>query len=164
METFTENDWIENFRVSKDTFIYLCEELRTKIQRQDTQFRSPISVERRVAVTLWCLATCGEYRTIGHLFGIARCTVCVIIHDTCSAIVDVLLTKYVQFPTGDELRDTVHGFKSKWGLIQCAGSIDGCHIPVMPPALNHTDYYNRKGWYSVVLQAVVDHDYLFRDL
>lgn len=39
-----------------------------------------------------------------------------------------------------------------------------CHIPVTPPALNHTDYYNRKGWYSVVLQAVVDHEYLFRDV
>ena len=24
METFTDNDWIENFRVSKDTFLYLC--------------------------------------------------------------------------------------------------------------------------------------------
>ena len=164
METFTDNDWIENFRVSKDTFLYLCNELRTTIQRQDTQLRSAISVERRVAITLWCLATCAEYRTIGHLFGVARCTVCVIVHDTCKAIVDVLLTRYIKFPVGNELRDTVEGFRMKWGMIQCAGSIDGCHIPVMPPALNHTDYYNRKGWYSVVLQAVVDHEYLFRDI
>ena len=39
-------------------------------------------------------------------------------------------------------------------MIERAGSIDGCHIP---PALKHTEYYNRNGWYSVVLQAVVDH-------
>ena len=44
------------------------------------------------------------------------------------------------------------------------GSIDGCHIPVMPPSSNHTDYYNRKGWYSIILQAVVDHEYIFRDI
>ena len=134
--TFTES---ENFRVSKATFLYLCDKLQSSIERQDTQLRSSVAVERRVAITLWCLATCGEYRTIAHLFGIARCTVCVIFHDTCRAIVDVLLREYIQFPQGDQLRDVVEGFKCKWGMIQCAGTIDGCHIPVMPPALNHTD-------------------------
>ena len=49
-------------------------------------------------------------------------------------------------------------------MIQCAGSIDGCDIPVTPPALNHTDYYNRKGWYFMLVQAVVDHNYRFMDV
>ena len=57
----------------------------------------------------------------------------------------------------------INGFKSTWCVPQCAGAIDGSHIPVKPPACNHTDYYNCKGWYSVVLQTVVDHQYLFRD-
>ena len=86
---------------------------------------------------------------------------CVIVYDTCKVIVDVLLNKNIQFPQGDELSEVVEGFKNKWGMIQCAGSIDGCHIPITPPALNHTDYYNRNGWYSMLLQAVVDHTYLF---
>ena len=47
---------------------------------------------------------------------------------------------------------------------QCAGAIDGSHIPVRAPTLNHTDYYNRKGWYSIIIQAVVDHNYIFRDV
>ena len=87
-----------------------------------------------------------------------------IVQDTCKAIVEVLFKKYISFPRGQALTDVIEGFKTKWGMIQCAGSIDGCHIPIMPPAHNHTDYYNRKGWYSMLLQAVVDHDYLFTDM
>ena len=44
------------------------------------------------------------------------------------------------------------------------GAIDGSHIPVSAPELNHTDSYNRKGWYSMIVQAIVDHNYLFRDI
>ena len=126
--------------------------------------RSAICVEHRVAVTLLCLASCSEYRLLGHLFGIARSTVCVIVHDTCKAIVQVLSPEYIKFPTGTALTEVVEGFKEYWDIIQCAGAIDGSHIPVSPPASNHTDYYNRKGWYSILVQAVVDHRYLFRDI
>ena len=74
------------------------------------------------------------------------------------------MSTYIQFPTGEMLSDVVEGFSQSFNFPQCAGAIDGSHIPVIPLALNHTDYYNRKGWYSVVLQAVVDHRYLFRDI
>ena len=121
-------------------------------------------MQQRVAITLWVLATACEYRTVAHLFGVASSTVCSIVQETCRAIVKVLLPKYIHFPTGDKLKETVQGFRDRWAIPQCAGSIDGSHIPVQPPALNHTDYYNRKGWYSVVVQAVVDHNYLFTDL
>ena len=96
--------------------------------------------------------------------GVARCTVCLIIHETCSAIVSTLLSTYISFPTGDALEEVVEGFKERWGFPQCAGSIDGSHISVPPPLMNHTDYYNRKGFYSVIVQAVVDHNCLFRNI
>ena len=102
METFSNNDWMENFRVSKQTFLYLCNELRSLISRQDTRMRKAIKVEKRVAITLWCLATCSEYRTIGHLFGVSRCTVCVIVHDTCRAIITAMQKKYIHFPADDD--------------------------------------------------------------
>ena len=69
--TFTPVMWMDNFRVSRETFLYICEQLRPKIAKMDTTFREALPVEERVAVTLWFLATPGEYRTIAHLFGIA---------------------------------------------------------------------------------------------
>ena len=64
-----------------------------------------------------------------------------------------------KLPSAQSLQNVVRGFETKWGMIQCAGSVDGYHIPILPPVLNHTGYYNGKGWYSIVLQAVVDHKY-----
>ena len=117
-----------------------------------------------MAITLWCLATPCEYRTLSHLFGVARSTVCTILHETCAAIATALMSTYIKFPTGQSLQNVIEGFELKWGFPQCMGAIDGSHIPICAPELNHTDYYNRKGWYSMVVQAVVDHDYLFRDI
>ena len=37
--------------------------------------------------------------------------------------------------------------------------IDGSHIPISAHEINHTDYFNRKGLYLIVVQAVVDDDY-----
>ena len=150
--------------MNRETFVYICGQLRSRIQRVNTRMRQAISVEKRLAVTLWCLATPAEYRTIGHLFGIARSTVCRIVHETCKAIVEVLLRKYIHFPAGDRLQQILQGFENKWGVPQCVGAVDGCHIPVSAPKMCHTDYYNRKGWYSVIIQAVADHDYLFTDI
>lgn len=109
-------------------------------------------------IGLWCVVTCSEYRTIGQMFRVARSTFCIVIHDTCKAIIHVLLDAYIKFPQGSELCDVVSIFRS---MVQCAGVIDGSHVPVTPPALNHMDYYNRKGWYLILIQTVVDHKYLF---
>ena len=61
--------WKENLRMKKSTFDHLCNELRQYITRQ-TVVREPVSVEERVAVTLWRLATNIEYRTLSSLFGL----------------------------------------------------------------------------------------------
>ena len=164
LQTFSAADWIENFRVSQETFTYLCQQLQPAIEKQNTQLRNSLSVEKRVGVTLWYLATPMEFRSIGHLFGIARCTACVIVHETCAAIVDVLLKLYIIFPERERVTDIVDGFLRTWGILQCSGAIDGSQIPISAPIMNHTDYYNRKGFYSVVVQAVVDYRYRFMNV
>ena len=126
--------------------------------------RMAISVEQRVTVTLWFLATPGGYRTIVHLFGLGRSTVCKIVQETCATIVQILPKKYIKITQPDKLQEVVDGFKTKWGVPQCVGAIDGFHIPISSPAMNRTDYHNRKRWYSMILQGVVDHSYCFMDI
>ena len=121
-QIFTDRDWVEKVRLGKDTFNYFCQQLSTALRRQDTVMRKAIAVERRVAVTLWFLAAPCEYRTIAHLFGIARSTVCEIVQETCVLIVRTLLHKHILFPNGETYNELVDGFKTKWGGPKVWGS------------------------------------------
>ena len=74
------------------------------IKKQNTNMRQCVSLEYSVALTLWVLATTAEYHPVGYLFGVARNTVSVIVHETCIAIVKVILPKYIQFLSGNDLK------------------------------------------------------------
>ncbi|XP_077091696.1 uncharacterized protein LOC143744162 [Siphateles boraxobius] len=101
---------------------------------------------------------------MGNLFGIARSSVCAIVHEFCKAVRQVLMPEFIQLPEGDALREVVQGFQMRCGFPQCAGAIDGSHIPIIAPEENHVDYFNRKGWHSVLLQGVVDHQFCFTNI
>ncbi|KAK7912492.1 hypothetical protein WMY93_012703 [Mugilogobius chulae] len=154
---FTDMNFIHNFRMTRGTFEYISECLSCALSRQETHFRRPVSLRKRVAVGLYWLATGACYRTISNLFGIAKSTVCTMVHDFCRAVRQVLMPDYIKLPRGDDLLDVIEGFRQRWGFPQCGGAIDGSHIPIIAPKENHADYFNRKGWHSVILQGIVDH-------
>ena len=163
VSSWSEDDFRSNFRLSRATFAYLCSKLAPLLQKEN-YIREPLTVELQVAVTLWRLGTNAEYRSIGHLFGVGLATVCVAVHDVCRAIVDLLLPQYIRVPSGVRIHDVVEGFECKWGFPQCVGAIDGTHIPVIAPRDSPLDYFNRKGYHSVLMQALVSFDYTFMDV
>ena len=55
--TFIAHDWLENFRMSQATFLYMCNEIQPIAEKEDTQMRTAVPMEQRVALTLWFLAT-----------------------------------------------------------------------------------------------------------
>lgn len=59
-------------------------------------------------------------------------------------------------PNAEKMKELSLYFEQRRGLPQCVEAIDGSHIPIVAPQEYHTEYFNRKGWYSIVFQAVVD--------
>ncbi|KAM9318446.1 uncharacterized protein KZ484_022706 [Pholidichthys leucotaenia] len=158
---FSSTQWLQNFRMSEDTFTYLCHKLRPYMEHQDTKFRQCVPLRKRVAIALWKLATGSEYRSIGHLFGVSNTTVCRCVQDFCVAAESLLVPEQLRFPDEGRFREMSAYIESRWGLPMCVGAIDGSHIPIIAPTQYHTDYFNRKGWHSVLLQGVVDGKGLF---
>ena len=65
--------WKKHFKVTRETFEYLCDLVRANLQKQHTRFRVPVSSEKRVGLALWRLATVGGYSWVtGVTVGIRK--------------------------------------------------------------------------------------------
>ena len=55
----------------------------------------------------------------------------------------------------------IEGFSEKSKVPNVVAAIDGSHIPIKAPKENHEDYFNRKHFYSYLVQGIVDSSGLF---
>ena len=63
-----------------------------------------------------------------------------------------------------EVEDEIAGFYNLAGFPQVVGAVDGYHVPIMAPQENKEDYVNKKKFFSIILQGLVDIDYFCRDV
>ena len=97
-----------------------------------------------------------------YFFGIGRSTVCNILHAVSEAIVEKLLPKIIRLPNETEVQTIIRQFEEISGFPQAVGAIDGYHIRIKAALKDAEDYINRKGYHSIVLQGIVDNNYIFR--
>lgn len=69
---------------------------------------------------------------------------------------------FLQTPSSQgEWLDLAADFDQKWNYPHCCGSIDGKHITLQAPKHSGSDYFNYKGYFSIVLMAIVNANYCF---
>ena len=128
---FDDHQWYENFRISRDTFQFILNEIEGDIMRRDTTMRRAVSAKRRLAILLYYLSSTAEYRTIANLFGVSISFVCTCVKEVSTAIVQKLQSQFITIPKGNELDEIMRTYKDKWQFPMCAGAIDGTHIPII---------------------------------
>jgi hypothetical protein len=55
-------------------------------------------------------------------------------------------------------------FACQKGMRGVIGAIDGTHIPIKRPSVDQEDYFNRKKYHSLIVQAVATPSLMFTDL
>ncbi|XP_029960894.1 protein ALP1-like [Salarias fasciatus] len=161
LKEFTDAEWREHFRMSRRSFDKLCGLMEQTLSPQDVTVRAPIPLQMRVAIALFKLSNCAEYRVIANQFGVHKSTVKKFVYSFCKGMVSSVIHSLIQAPAAEEARAIARRFEQKFSIPQIVGCIDSTHIPVLPPRDGYKDFMNRNGWPSYVLQAVVDDTYRF---
>lgn len=165
METLRLRDVaaFKNFlRMDPDLFFHLVDRLTPAIEKSNTTFRESISPAERFAVTLRYYATGTTFMSLRYDWQMGDNTISKIVRQVSKAIIEVFGEELLMPPTTQEgWLEVAKKFSERWNFHHTLGAIDGKHVSITKPAKSGSLYYNYKGFFSIILLAVVDADYKF---
>ncbi|KAL8107322.1 hypothetical protein AgCh_023937 [Apium graveolens] len=168
---FPEEEFKKAFRMGKDTFEMICNELTSAVAKENTMLRDAVPVRQRVAVCIWRLATGEPLRLVSKRFGLGISTCHKLVLEVCLAIRTVLMPKYLQWPDDMTLKKIKDEFELVSGIPNVVGAMYTTHIPIIAPKISVAAYFNKrhternqKTSYSITVQGVVDPNGVFTDV
>lgn len=125
--------------------------------------RKSIEPGHRLLVTLRYMATGEQYRaSMRWNHRMPHNTLSVIIREVSVALYEVYKQELWTLPsTAEGWKEIAQGFSSRWNFHHCVGAMDGKHIRIVKPKKSGAEYFNYKGFHSIVLLAVVNANYTF---
>ena len=82
-----EREWKKNLRMDRAVFMSLADELRPFLEPgQSPRGLDVLSVEKQLAMTLYFLKDQGSLIMTANAFGVAHCTVSVVVRKVCDLI------------------------------------------------------------------------------
>ncbi|XP_071578236.1 uncharacterized protein [Temnothorax nylanderi] len=115
-----------------------------------------ISPEKQFLLAIWRMATPDSYRPICEKFDVSRATALTTTRRVIKTLYN-LAPAVIKWPSGNNVNEVSTGFKVSSGFPKVIGAIDGTHINIPAPRVQPASYVNRKGHYSIQLQAVCNH-------
>ena len=161
-----ERDDRESFkaymRMTPEEFMAICDRVGPRLKKQDTNWRKALEPGLKLAATIRFLAVGKSLKEQHFSYRLGLSTMSNFLPEVCQAIVDEYADEVLPLPdTPEKWKTVANDFERKWNLPHCIGAIDGKHIAIQNPPKAGSLYYNYKGFYSMVLMAVVDANYRF---
>ncbi|XP_011164982.1 putative nuclease HARBI1 [Solenopsis invicta] len=157
---YTDIQFAEHFRMSRITFEALLN-IVAPLLNPDEYVN--VNASKKLLFTIWVLAKQESFLATGDRFGLPKSTG----HNIFRSIITILsniMPLYVKWLDANEYLISCNIFENRSrGFQGVIGAIDGCHIPCKQPIRNPHDYYNRKGFHSIILQGVCNHRGKFID-
>ena len=145
-----EKQYLQHFRVSKDSFWYLCQTYGKK--KQTTCLRHPLPPPNRLAIVLYWLAQANSYCELATMYAIGKSTVVVIAHEGMAISERGLFLR----PSSFLLAQVMVDFEALCGLPCCSGALDGTFMPIKKPADFGYTYFCYMKFTAINVLASVD--------
>ena len=124
--------------------------------------RSTISAKEKLAITLRCYATGESLNNLKYKFRVHQTTIGKFIIPACEAIYNVLDPDHMKCPsTKEEWEYIIDKTNNRWQFPNCYAAANGKHIGIICQKNSGSQFYNYKGFFTIVLLAFVDYDYKF---
>ncbi|XP_036140521.1 protein ANTAGONIST OF LIKE HETEROCHROMATIN PROTEIN 1-like isoform X2 [Monomorium pharaonis] len=165
VDSWTDLEFKEHLRVERTTAIQLIDELRESNFIPSHSFGTkPIEAKLSFLIFLWHMANTEPLRTISDRFDVSISSVFRVIRRVTAWIL-TKLDNVIKWPQEQHIEYVCHQFYTKRGISNVIGAIDCTHIKIEKPNVeNARDYCNRKKYFSINLQAVVDADMKFTNI
>ena len=151
-------------RMFPEFFEMIKTRLEPLLARQATNYRAPISVGEKLALTIRYLATGESYTSLSCQFRVDRSTISKFLPEVFSrAIQDEFTRECLRCPTTpDEWKELERECRIRWNVPHALRALDGKHVAMKKPKNAGALYHNYKGFFSIVMLALVDGQYKFR--
>lgn len=162
---YNDEDFSSHFRMQRETVLVLIERYDESayIPPQDGGGRRRVGAELEVYLYIWYISNTCTFREIANLFGVAKSTAWSVVSRVAKWLIS-LSHLFIKWPKGDEVRESAEKFYEKKRIPGIIGAIDCTHIRIRKPGENAVDYFNKKKFYSLSVQAVVNSEKKFIDV
>eukprot|EP00105_Crassostrea_gigas_P033686 XP_011457145.1 PREDICTED: putative nuclease HARBI1 [Crassostrea gigas] len=111
----------------------------------------------QVMLALRFYASGSFLEVIGDTMGFDKSTVSRAIDDVTNALI-AKKDRFIKWPNHEEILKSKQNFFSRGGFPGVIGCIDGTHVRIQAPFEDEAVYVNRKGFHSINVQAICDHE------
>lgn len=159
MDSQTEKSFKDRYRMKKQTFIALFQMLNFESKSRGNFFDPRFEL----LALLRYLATGSFMEVAGDLLGVSKSASHRAIHRAMRRVC-LLASNVIKMPS--DFSRIKLGFRSKCEHFEdVIGAVDGTHVRVKSPGGNNSEIFrNRKGYFSINVQAVCDHRGSFTDV
>ena len=165
---YNDEHFQAHFRINRNSFAMLLAAVGNMdlIPTSENHFnggRPPIKLDKQLLVTLWYVANQCCMRDVADRFNITKSS----IKRTVARVLEVvrsLSNEFIFWPTGAYKDSVIKGFYEMKRIKGVIGLIDGSHLEIPMQSQDKAAYINRKGFPSIVLQGICDHELKFTNI